>query len=281
MTMKFTKKQEFTAEFLGTMVLILFGCGSGAMTVLFASVPEIAGEVVKGGYTNVVFGWGLGVTMGIYIAGTISGAHLNPAVSLALACTGRFPWSKCLHYIVAQFLGAFMGAALVFTVYHAKWMLVDPGLDHTTGIFSTFPAVPGFLPGFVDQVVGTALLTGLILAIVDKFNTPPGANLAPLMIGLVVVAIGISFGGMHGYAINPARDLGPRLFAVVAGFKNNGLTDGTGVWLVPVIGPLAGGVIGALLYDFLIGRALQRANAVEEPAAGMDPSHRESPSSSK
>jgi glycerol uptake facilitator protein len=255
------------------MVLILLGCGSVAMAVLFATIPAIPGEVVKGGYTNIVLGWGLGVTMGIYISGTISGAHLNPAVTLAFAVTGRFAWSKCLHYISAQFLGAFIGAAIVFAVYHGQWMKFDPALDHTTGVFSTFPAVPGFLPGFVDQVVGTALLVGLILAVVDKFNSPPGSNLAPLIVGLIVVAIGISFGGMYGYAINPARDLGPRLFAVVAGFKNNGLTDGSGVWLVPVIGPIVGGIVGALVYDIFIGRALQAAHAVTKPADGMDPTH--------
>lgn len=271
--MKFSKTQEFVAEFFGTMVLILFGCGSVAMVVLFGSTPSIAGEVVKGGYTNIVLGWGLAVTMGIYVSGTISGAHLNPAVTLSLAATGRFPWRKCLHYIIAQFAGAFAGAALVFGVYYAKWLGVDPALDHTTGIFATFPAVPGFFPGFFDQVVGTALLLGMILAVGDKFNAPPGANLAPLMVGLIVVAIGISFGGMYGYAINPARDLGPRLFAVVAGFKNNGLTDGTGAWLPPIIGPLAGGLLGTLAYDFLIGRPLMRSNDLPAPTSGMDPSH--------
>ena len=271
--MKFSKAQEFLAEFLGTMVLILFGCGSVAMVLLFGSNPPLPGEVVHGGYTNIVLGWGLAVTMGIYVAGTISGAHLNPAVTLALAATRRFPWGKCLHYILAQLAGAFTGAALVFTVYHAKWIQVDPALAHTIGVFATSGAVPGFWPGFVDQVVGTALLVGLILAVGDKFNAPPGANLAPIIIGLIVVAIGISFGGMHGYAINPARDLGPRLFGAMAGFKNNGLTDGTSAWLVPVIGPLVGGLFGALVYDFLIGRPLIRAHAVTEPASGMDPSH--------
>ncbi len=274
--MKFTKVQEFFAEFFGTMVLILFGCGSVAMVVLFASTdPKIPGEVVKGGYTNIVLGWGLAVTMGIYVAGTISGAHLNPAVTISLACTGRFPWGKCLHYILAQFAGAFAGAALVYAVYYAKWQLADPALDHTTGIFSTFPAVPGFFPGFFDQVVGTALLLGMILAVGDKFNAPPGSNLAPVIVGLIVVAIGISFGGMYGYAINPARDLGPRLFAVVAGFKNNGLTDGTGAWLPPVIGPLVGGILGTLAYDLTIGRALVKGNPGQVPTSGMDPSHQE------
>src|SRR3954447_8914529 len=120
--MNFTKAQETIAELFGTMVLILFGCGSVAMVLLFGSDPAIPGEVVKGGYTNIVLGWGLAVTMGIYVSGTISGAHLNPAVTIALAVTGRFPWSKCLHYIAAQFIGAFLGAALVFTVYHGKWI---------------------------------------------------------------------------------------------------------------------------------------------------------------
>src|SRR5246127_3119329 len=119
--MKFTKGQEFLAEFFGTMVLILFGDGVVAMVVLFGHNPPIPGEVVMGGYTNVVLGWGLAVTFGIYIAGTISGAHLNPAVTLAMAVTRRMPWSKVFHYVVAQFLGAFAAAALVFAVYYYKW----------------------------------------------------------------------------------------------------------------------------------------------------------------
>jgi glycerol uptake facilitator protein len=274
--MKFTKGQEFLAEFFGTMVLILFGDGVVAMKTLFGHNPPIPGEVVMGGYTNVVLGWGLAVTFGIYIAGTISGAHLNPAVTLALAATKRFPWSKVPHYILGEFAGAFAGALLLFLVYHAKWIEVDPGLDHTTGIFSTFPAVPGFWPGFFDQVVGTALLVGLIFAVVDKFNAQV-SNLAPIVIGLIVVAIGISFGGMNGYAINPARDLGPRIFAVIAGFKNNGLTDGASVWLPPVLGPIVGGILGGFAYDLFIGKALIQANAIVagDRPSGEDPSHRE------
>jgi glycerol uptake facilitator protein len=285
--MKFTKGQEFMAELLGTMVLILFGCGVVAMVVLFGSNPPVPGEVVKGGYTNITLGWGLAVTFGIYIAGTISGAHLNPAVTLAMAVTKRMPWSKVPHYFAGQFIGAFLGAALMFAVYYPKWITVDPALDHTTGIFCTFPAVPGFWPGFFDQVVGTALLLGLILAVVDKLNALPGSNMAPFIIGLIVVAIGISFGGMNGYAINPARDLGPRFFAFLAGFKNNGfyMNDPSGaavssiIWLVPVVGPLVGGVLGAIAYDVTIGRTLVAANKLSsDPEArgeGMDPSHHE------
>jgi glycerol uptake facilitator protein len=275
--MRFTRGEEFLAAFFGTMVLILFGDGVVAMVILFASNPPIPGQVVMGGYTNVVLGWGLAVTFGMYIAGTISGAHLNPAVTVALAATKRFPWSKVPHYILAQMTGAFAGAFLLFITYRPKWILVDPGLDHTTGIFSTFPAVPGFWPGFFDQVVGTALLVGLIFAVVDKLNAQPGANLAPIVVGLIIVVIGISFGGMNGYAINPARDLGPRLFAVVAGFKNNGLTDEPSVWLPPVLGPLVGGVLGGFAYDLFIGRALIRAHAISvvDRPSGEDPSHHE------
>jgi len=270
--MKFSAMQEFAAELLGTMVLILFGCGVVAMVVLFASKdPVIPGQIVNGGYTNITLGWGFAVLMGIFMSGAISGAHLNPAVTIALAATGRHPWAKVPHYIAAQFVGAFLGAAIVFAVYHAKWLGFDPALDHTTGIFSTFPAVPGFWPGFIDQVVGTALLMGLILAIGDKLANPAGAAWGALAVAFVVMAIGISFGGMHGYAINPARDLGPRLFAVVAGFKNNGLTDGSGVWLVPVIGPIVGALVGAFIYDFVIGRTLQKAHLSAVGEQGVDP----------
>src|SRR5271168_2574387 len=143
--MKFTRTQEFIAEFFGTMVLILFGCGSVAMVVLFGSNPPVPGEVVKGGYTNITLGWGLAVTFGIYVAGTVSGAHLNPAVTLAMAVTGRMPWSKVFHYVGGQLLGAFAGAALVYLDFYAKFQQVDPGLtENTRWVFCTFPAVPGF-----------------------------------------------------------------------------------------------------------------------------------------
>lgn len=268
--MKFTAAQEFMAELLGTMVLIMFGCGVVAMVVLFGSNPAVPGEVVKGGFTNITLGWGFAVLMGIFIAGTISGAHLNPAVTLALAATGRFPANKILNYIVAQLIGAFLGAAIVFAVYHAKWVGVDPAFDHTVGIFSTFPAVPGFLPGFIDQVVGTALLMGLILAIGDKLNNPAGGAWGGLAVAFVVMAVGMSFGGMNGYAINPARDLAPRVFAMLAGFKNLGDIN---VWLVPVIGPIVGGLVGAFIYDICIGKPLARAGEAHVGTQGVDPEY--------
>jgi glycerol uptake facilitator protein len=249
---------ELIAEFLGTFVLIAFGTGVVAMVVLFPA--KNPGELIHGGYTNITLGWGLAVTMGIYVAGKISGAHLNPAVTLALAVFRGFPWRKVLPYFVAQTGGAFGAAALVYWNYLPAFRQMDPQLERTSGVFTTFPAFPAVLQaGFLDQVIGTALLLLLVLAITDEFNAPPGANLAPLMIGLVVVAIGMSFGGMHGYPINPARDLGPRLFITLAGFRNNGLTDGAKIWWVPVVAPLVGGLVGAALYDFGIRRFLRNS----------------------
>jgi glycerol uptake facilitator protein len=246
---------ELSAEFIGTLVLILFGNGVVAMVVLFGT--GAAGEIVNGGYTNITLGWGLGVAMGVYVAGKISGAHLNPAVTITLAVFRGFSWAKVLPYIVAQVAGAFLAAAVVYWNYLPAFHKVDPQLEHTAGVFTTFPSFPTFpMAGLLDQTIGTALLLLMILAITDEHNQPPGANLTPLLIGLVVVAIGISFGGMHGYAINPARDFGPRLFTVVAGFKNNGLTDGTNAYWVPIVGPILGGLIGAGVYDLGIRRFL-------------------------
>jgi glycerol uptake facilitator protein len=247
---------ELIAEFLGTFVLILFGTGVVAMVVLFPSNAPSA--TVHGGYTNITLGWGLAVTMGIYLAGKISGGHLNPAVTLTLAVFRSFPWRKVIPYSIAQTAGAFLAAALVYRNYLPAFRQIDPQLERTAGVFTTFPAFPSWpQAGFLDQVIGTALLLLMVLAITDELNVPPGANLTPAMIGLVVVAIGMSFGGMHGYPINPARDFGPRLFTAVAGFRNNGLTDGPRVWWVPVLAPLLGGLLGAAIYDFGIRRFLR------------------------
>ena len=254
---KTTLGAELFAEFLGTLVLILFGTGVVAMVVLFPT--NNPGESIHGGYTNITIGWGLGVTMGIYVAGRISGAHLNPAVTLTLAVFRGFPRRKALPYCIAQTMGAFVAAAVVYRNYLPAFHRVDPGLERTAGIFTTFPAFPEWPhAGFLDQVIGTALLLLLVFAITDERNAPPGANLSGLMIGLSVVAIGMSFGAMHGYAINPARDFGPRLFTVFAGFRNNGMTDGTHVWWIPIAAPLVGGLMGGAIYDFGIRRFLPR-----------------------
>src|SRR5579871_121742 len=240
---------ELVAEFLGTMVLILFGDGVVAMVQLFGHHQP--GEIVNGGYTNITIAWGLAVTMGIYVAGKISGAHLNPAVTLTLAVLRGFPWRKVIPYTIAQTAGAFVAAALVFWNYLPAFRAADPNLDHTAGVFTTFPAFPEVpSAGLLDQTIGTAILLFLVMALTDARNQPPAANLTPALVGAVVVAIGMSFGGMHGYAINPARDFGPRLWTVLAGFKNNGLTDGSMVFWVPIVGPIVGGIIGAGVYHW-------------------------------
>src|SRR5271168_3759628 len=234
-----TKRQllgELIAEAIAVLIIIAFGDSVACMYVLYDPSPYL------NAYWGVCMSWGMAVTLAIYVTSSISGTHANPAVTLALAVFRGFSWKKVLPYSIAQTVGAFAAAALVYWNYLPAFRQSDPQLDHTAGVFTTFPTFPAILQaGFLDQFIGTGLLLLLIFAITDEFNAPPGANLAPLMIGLVVVAIGMSFGGMHGYAINPARDFGPRLFTAMAGFKNNGLTDGPRVFWVPIVGPLLGG----------------------------------------
>ncbi len=235
------------AEFLGTLVLMMFGTGVVAMTVLFGK--GLPGEVVNGGYTNITIAWGIAVTMGIYVSSKWSGAHLNPAVTVSLAVFRGFPWRNVVPYLLAQVAGAFCASALVFWNYRPAFQAFDPGLEKTAGVFTTFPAFPEQLSaGLLDQVLGTALLMFMILAIGEH-----ATELGPILVGLLVIAIGMAFGGMHGYAINPARDFGPRLFTMVAGFQNNGLSNGAPVFWVPIVGPILGGLIGSAVFEWSLG----------------------------
>jgi glycerol uptake facilitator protein len=246
---------ELIAEALGTCVILLFGGGVCAMVALFGTGTP--GEIVNGGYTNITLAWGLGVTMAIYLTARVSGAHLNPAVTLALAAFRGFPWSKVLPYSAAQTVGAFAGAAVVYLNYRPALLKYDPDFSRTAGVFTTFPMFPGLpVAGLADQILGTALLLLLVCALSDEYNLAPPSYLGPLLVGLVVVVIGMSFGALHGYAINPARDFGPRVFIALAGARNNGLTDGSYQFLVPIIGPLIGGLVGAGLYEICIRRFL-------------------------
>lgn len=245
--------REAAAELLGTFILIAFGVGVVAQTVLSRNV--------NGSYLAINIGWGLAVMLGVYTAAGVSGAHLNPAVTLALAVTRGFPWAKVAPYVVAQVLGAFAGAALVSMNYAEAFNAFDGGLRQvqgdqgTAGIFATYPqpflTIAG---GFIDQIVGTALLMATILAIGDQRNNPPPAWLAPVIVGGIVVAIGVAFGFNAGYAINPARDLGPRLFTAVGGWGSGVFSAANGWWWVPVIAPCVGAVLGAIVYDGLVGR---------------------------
>jgi glycerol uptake facilitator protein len=246
--------KEMLSEFMGTMILIIFGAGSVAMVVLF-------GKALGTTWTNITLGWGFAVLFGV-LASLRSGAHINPAVSLALAVTGRFPWGKVLPYALAQTAGGFVGAAIVFLDFKAKWLLVDPQLLQA-GVFCTFPAVPGFWPGFIDQVIGTAILMFGILSIGDFASKNNAGWIGPFAVAMLVMVIGMTLGAMNGYAINPARDFGPRMFALVAGFTTPNLVDAS-VVLVPVLGPFIGGPIGALIYDRTTG-ALNKAPADDSP----------------
>lgn len=246
---------ELIAEVFGTFILMCFGLGVVAMVVLFGR--GIPAEVVHGGFTNITIAWGLAVTLAVFLVARVSGAHLNPAVTLALAIYRDFPWAKVLPYSLAQVVGAFLGAAVVYLNYRPAFLRMDPDLSQTASVFTTFPTFPNVpLAGLLDQVLGTALLILLIFALSDERNLAPPSYLGPLFVGFVVIAVGMSFGGMHGYAINPARDFGPRLFATIAGFRNNGLTDGTNQFLVPIVGPLIGAILGGGAYDLLIRRYL-------------------------
>jgi MIP family channel proteins len=244
--------REAAAEFLGTFVLIAFGTGVVAEVVLSGGA--------NGSALSIHLGWGLAVVLGIYVSAGVSGAHLNPAVTLAFATLRGFPWRKLPAFVLAQLLGAFAGAALTFLTYREAFDHFDGGVRQVTGahasagIFATYPQPFLSLPGgFVDQVVGTALLMLGIFAISDRRNAGP-AGLGPVLVGALVAAIGMSFGLNAGYAINPARDLGPRLFTALAGWGGEVFRAGNGWWWVPIVAPCIGAVLGGLVYDLLITR---------------------------
>jgi glycerol uptake facilitator protein len=268
-----TTAGEYVAEFVGTFILICFGDGVVAMAVAALNQSGRGTEIFQasGDWLLITWGWGFAVTFAVYVAGGVSGAHINPAVTVAFAARRGFPWSKVPGYIAAQLVGAFAGAALVYAVYkgaidsyeHANHITRgDPNSVPTYSIFATFPAkyFGNWVGPFVDQVVGTAFLLAFIFAVVDEFNQPVRANLAPLIVGFVVVAIGISFGANAGYAINPARDFGPRLLAAIAGWGKVALPGDYGnintYFWIPIVGPFVGGLIGAIVYDFGIRNTL-------------------------
>lgn len=243
--------REVAAEFLGTFILIVFGVGVVAQTVLSANA--------NGSFLAINLGWGLAVMLGVYVAGAVSGAHLNPAVTIALAVLRGFSWSKVAPYIAGQMAGAFVASAVVYVTYGEAFEAFDSGVRQiagpqgTAGIFATYPQpFLSLAGGFVDQAVGTGLLMLSVLAITDTRNAATPSWLTPVIVGGIVTAIGISFGFNAGYAINPARDLGPRLFTAVAGWGSGVFTAAGGWWWVPVVAPCVGAIIGGLAYDLLV-----------------------------
>lgn len=265
-----TELGDYVAEFFGVFVLIAFGTGVVAMAV--AGLPGSGrgtGVLSNADWLLITWGWAMAVTLAIYVAGGITGAHINPAVTIAFAAFGGFPWRKVPGYIVAQVLGGVAGAALVYAVYRdaiqfteAKNHIVRSGAGDV-GIFVTGPAqyFHGYWGPFLTEVVGTAFLLLVVFAVVDLMNLPPKANLAPLIIGLLVFAIGNSFGANSGYAINPARDFGPRLLTLFMGWGDAAFPGKQGnlaaYWWVPVLAPVIGGLIGAVFYRFFIGDILK------------------------
>lgn len=252
---------QLIAEFAGTMILILFGNG------VVAQVLTAPKDNPLGNHDSIAWAWGIGVAMGVYVAARISGAHINPAVTVALAAFEGFPWRKVAPYIVAQTLGAFVAALIVRATYSDLINAADPGLTKSTQII--FATLPGNGSGpvslttaFFDQIVGTAILVFVIFALTNPRNRGPLANLVPVVIGLLVVAIGMAWGANAGYAINPARDFGPRLASFITGYSTAWVDqDGVQYWWLPIIAPIIGGLIGGAVFKYMIDRYIPAENA--------------------
>ncbi len=246
--------QAYLAEFIGTALLILLGDGVVAGVLLKNSKAE------NGGWIVITVAWAVAVAIAVYAVGRVSGAHINPAVTIALASIGAFPLAQVPGYIIAQMLGAFVGATLVFVHYLPHWKETeDPNLK--LGVFSTGPAIRDTASNFISEFIGTAVLLFGILAIganagalaagdVD-LSIAYGTALAPLLVGLLVLVIGLSLGGTTGYAINPARDLGPRIAHAILPIAGKGGSDWGYSW-IPVVAPIAGGIVGALLFQLTL-----------------------------
>ncbi len=247
--------QSLVAELVGTMFLILLGDGVVANVVLNRTKGHDSGWIV------ITVGWGVAVAMAVYAVGRISGAHLNPAVTIGLATIGSFPWADVPGFIAAQMVGAFFGAVLVWLVYLPHWAATaDPAAK--LAVFATGPAIRHPAANVIGEVIGTAALLFGILAIAanaQALSTPGDVDLSfvfsrglqPLLVGVLVLGIGLSLGGPTGYAINPARDLAPRIAHAVLPIPGKGSSDWDYAW-IPVVGPIAGGILGAGAY-FMIG----------------------------
>lgn len=238
---------NFLAELIGTAILIILGDGVVGGVLLARSKAQNAGWIV------ITAGWGFAVAIAVYAVGSISGAHINPAVTLGFAANGILPWGDVPVYLAGQFAGAFIGAVLVYLHYLPHWRETeDPGLK--LAVFSTGPAIRSTGSNLVSEIIGTFVLVFGVLAIVA--NAAPGdSGLTPLLIGILVFSIGLSLGGPTGYAINPARDLGPRIAHAVLPIAGKGSSDWSYSW-IPVVGPIIGGVLGALAYTALFTNLL-------------------------
>ncbi|MGB9679264.1 MAG: MIP/aquaporin family protein [Thermoanaerobacteraceae bacterium] len=235
---------RYFAEFFGTMILIWLGDGVVANVVLNKSKGQNSGWIV------ITAGWGFAVMVAVYIVGWVSGAHINPAVTLGLAAIGAFPWSLVPGYIIAQVLGAFVGAVIVYLMYMDHYAQTE---DQTLKLatFATVPAIRNLAKNFMTEAFGTAMLLIGILGITNGNNQLVG-GLGALLIGLLIWSIGLSLGGPTGYAINPARDFGPRLAHALLPIPGKGTSDWGYGLIVPIFGPIVGGIIGAFAYQIFL-----------------------------
>jgi glycerol uptake facilitator protein len=276
---------ELWAEFFGCFILISFGDGVVAMLwALIGSGRTAAGNTAvpfnsSGDWLLITWGWALAVCFAIYTVGGVTGAHINPAITLGVALRKQLPWNKVPAYWVVQVAGCFVGAALVFLVYNNAINHYDqvnnivkgqPGSLATYSTFATFPA-PYFgtvLGPLIDQIIGTFFLALFVFAVTDNVNLPVGSNMGPWIVGMIVMAVGISFGANAGYAINPARDFGPRLFAWAAGWGKLAMPGNyahiSNYFWVPIVGPLIGASLAVPTYDFGIRSILLSRQAAEE-----------------
>jgi glycerol uptake facilitator protein len=230
----------FGAEVIGTAILILLGDGVVAGVLLNHSKAQ------NGGWIVITLGWGMAVAIAVFAVGQFSGAHINPAVTLGFAVIGNTEWGDVPEYLAGEFVGAFIGAVLVYLAYSNHWKATeDPGLK--LAVFSTAPAIRNTVANFITEVIGTLMLVFGVLAIVANEATVE-TGLVPLLVGLLVLGIGLSLGGPTGYAINPARDLGPRIAHALLPIPGKGPSDWSYAWL-PVVAPIVGGVLGALAFD--------------------------------
>jgi glycerol uptake facilitator protein len=277
---------ELWAEFFGCFILISFGDGVVAMLWgLVGSGRSSAGPLQSSGdWLLITWGWALAVAFAVYVTGGITGAHINPAITLGAAIRKQLPWNKVPGYWIAQVVGCFVGAALVFLVYNNAINHFDQvnhivkGTAASLGTYSTFATFPApyfhsFLGPLIDQIVGTFFLALFVWAITDEYNQPVQSNMAPFMVGMVVMAIGISFGANAGYAINPARDFGPRMFALIAGWGKEAFPGNYGnvndYFWIPIVGPLIGAALASVLYDFGIRSFLTARRGPEPGEVGV------------
>jgi glycerol uptake facilitator protein len=234
--------QAYLGEFIGTMLLILLGDGVVAGVLLRNSKAENSGWIV------ITWGWAIAVAVAVYCVAQFSDAHINPAVTLGVAVTGGISWAMVPGYIIAQFLGAFVGAVLVWLAYLPHWGETDDaGLK--LGVFSTAPAIYNTPANIITEIIGTFVL---VFGVFGILANDLATGLGPLLIGLLVLGIGLSLGGPTGYAINPARDLGPRIAHAVLPIAGKGGSDWGYAW-IPVVAPIIGGILGAVAYTALFG----------------------------